>query len=80
MRKFSVEINFDTTSPFNPSPYHEVARILNTVARKLDESDFNSNYIHTFLLFDSNGNECGSASISKAESGTTRAHNTHLNA
>lgn len=59
-KKFIVEIKIEN-SAFEPSPEFEVARILNTVAKKLDESDFNADHEHGFLLFDCFGNRVGKA-------------------
>lgn len=59
-KKFIVEIELGNAA-FEPSAEYEVARILNTVARKLDESDFIPRHDHGFFLFDSNGNKCGKA-------------------
>lgn len=62
MKRFMVEIELNNTV-FNHSPHLEVSRILNTVARKIDEEDFKPKYNHEFLLFDSNGDECGIAKL-----------------
>jgi|LakMenEpi03Aug12_release.lakeMendotaPanAssembly.Ray.scaffolds.fasta_scaffold5026666_1 hypothetical protein len=56
MKKFIVEIQLDNDA-FNPLPHLEVARILNTVARKIDEDDFQDDA--GFFLFDSYGNKVG---------------------
>ena len=55
-RKFIVEIEVDNDA-FYPLPHLEVARILNTVARKIDEDDFKHDA--GFFLFDSYGNKVG---------------------
>jgi hypothetical protein len=59
-KKFIVEIELGNAA-FDPSPDYEVARILNTVARKLDETDFEPQHENGFFLFDSNGNKVGKA-------------------
>lgn len=63
MKKFIVEIQLENEA-FNPLPQYEVARILNTVAKKLDESDF-ENDGNGFFLFDCNGNKVGSTKYSE---------------
>ena len=65
-KKFIVEIELGNAA-FDPDPQFEVARILNTVARKLDEHDFNPQYAHGFFLFDSNGNKVGIAKLHLGE-------------
>jgi hypothetical protein len=64
MKKFIVEIKIDNDA-FHPIPQYEVARILNTVAKKIDESDFDPEQSNGFYLFDCNGNRCGKAYLSE---------------
>lgn len=64
MNKFIVEIELES-EVFTTMPQYEVARILNTVARKLDETDFDPQHSHGFLLFDCHGNKCGIARLTK---------------
>lgn len=59
MKKFVVEIEMENDA-FYPMPQYEVARILNTVARKIDETDFQEKS-PGFYLFDCNGNKVGFA-------------------
>jgi hypothetical protein len=59
-KKFIVEIEIENAA-FEPSAEYEVARILNTVARKLDETDFVPRHNNGFFLFDSFGNKVGKA-------------------
>lgn len=61
-QKFVIEIDLGN-SAFDPDPSFEVARILNTTARKLDEDDFSSPHGFEYFLFDSNGNKVGFATL-----------------
>ena len=66
-KKFCVEIKIENDS-FAEVPQFEVARILNTIAKKLDENDFvDYRDDNGFLLFDSNGNKCGKAFLKREE-------------
>ena len=65
MKKFIVEIDLGNDA-FNPMPQYEVARILNTVSRKIDEHDFQEND-RSFFLFDCNGNKVGSVTYTENE-------------
>jgi hypothetical protein len=60
-RKFIVEIEIENDA-FHPLPQFEVARILNTVARKIDQDDFIDNN-DGFFLFDSYGNKVGTTKL-----------------
>lgn len=75
MKKFIVEIDIDGMA-FTPMPEYEVARILNTVAKKLDANDFNPKFSHDFYLFDCYGNRCGIAKLKKEEQ--NGSNNTNL--
>jgi hypothetical protein len=66
MKKFIVEIELGNDA-FQPSAEYEVARILNTVARKLDETDFEPQHNNGFFLFDSYGNKVGKAFLKLEE-------------
>jgi hypothetical protein len=61
-KKFIIEIEM-VNSAFDEYPSMEVARILNTMARKIDEGDFNSPHGFEYFLFDSNGNKVGFAKL-----------------
>lgn len=53
-----IKINCDS-SAFDDFPGLELARILNRLAKDLDEELENG----TFIIFDINGNSCGTAQI-----------------
>jgi hypothetical protein len=69
MKRFiNVKIYVDNAA-FSDAPGMEVSRILNTVARKIDDSDFDESSVkdNGFFVFDSNGNCCGKVSIGSEE-------------